>query len=71
MRLLPKFAVRRYLHPAQLISLSFALVVCAGAAIVNLGERMDVILLATLHLKEPGVPFIAVKALSEEHARIL
>jgi trk system potassium uptake protein TrkA len=40
-------------------------------AIVSLGERMDVITLAALHLKELGVPRIAVKALSEEHARIL
>ncbi|HET9529618.1 MAG TPA: TrkA family potassium uptake protein [Blastocatellia bacterium] len=41
------------------------------AAIVSLGERMDVITLAALHVKELGVPFIAVKALSEEHGRIL
>jgi trk system potassium uptake protein TrkA len=40
-------------------------------AIVSLGERMDVITLAALHLKEMGVPYIAVKALSEEHGRIL
>jgi trk system potassium uptake protein TrkA len=40
-------------------------------AIVGLGERMDVITLAALHLKEIGVPYIAVKALSEEHGRIL
>ena len=40
-------------------------------AIVGLGERMDVITLASLHLKEIGVPYIAVKALSEEHGRIL
>lgn len=40
-------------------------------AIVSLGERMDVITLAALHLKELGVPNIAVKSLSEEHGRIL
>ena len=40
-------------------------------AIVSLGERMDIITLAALHLKEIGVPYIAVKALSEEHGRIL
>lgn len=40
-------------------------------AIVSLGERMDVITLAALHLKEMGVPYVAVKALSEEHGRIL
>ena len=41
------------------------------AAIISLGGRMDVILLAALHVLELGVPFIAVKALSEEHGRIL
>jgi trk system potassium uptake protein TrkA len=40
-------------------------------AIVGLGERLDIITLAALHLKEIGVPYIAVKALSEEHGRIL
>jgi trk system potassium uptake protein len=40
-------------------------------AIVSLGERLDVITLCALHLKELGVPYIAVKALSEEHGRIL
>ena len=40
-------------------------------AIVSLGERMDVITLAALHLKEIGVPYIAVKSLSEDHGRIL
>jgi trk system potassium uptake protein TrkA len=43
----------------------------ADAAIISLGERMDVITLAALHVKEMGVPFVAVKALSEEHGRIL
>ncbi|HWP44385.1 MAG TPA: TrkA family potassium uptake protein [Blastocatellia bacterium] len=41
------------------------------AAIISLGGRMDIITLAALHVKEIGVPFIAVKALSEEHGRIL
>lgn len=41
------------------------------AAIISLGERMDVITLAALHCKELDVPFIAVKALSEDHGRIL
>ncbi len=40
-------------------------------AIVSLGGRMDVITLAALHIREIGVPYIAVKALSEEHGRIL
>jgi trk system potassium uptake protein TrkA len=54
--------------PHALVSLGLAEV---DVAIVSLGERMDVITLAALHLKELGVPFIAVKALSEEHGRIL
>jgi trk system potassium uptake protein TrkA len=41
------------------------------AAIISLGERMDIITLAALHVKELNVPLIAVKALSEEHGRIL
>lgn len=41
------------------------------AAIISLGERMDVITLAALHVKELGVPYIAVKALSEDHGKIL
>ena len=40
-------------------------------AIVSLGQRSDIVTLAALHLKEIGVPHIAVKALSEEHGRIL
>jgi trk system potassium uptake protein TrkA len=40
-------------------------------AVVSLGGRMDVILLTALHLVEMGVPYVVVKALSEEHARIL
>lgn len=41
------------------------------AAIISLGGRMDVITLAALHVRELGVPHVAVKALSEEHGRIL
>jgi trk system potassium uptake protein len=41
------------------------------AAIISLGERMDVSTLAALHVRELGVPFVAVKAVSEEHGRIL
>ena len=51
-----------------LVSLGLAEV---DVAIVSLGERLDIITLAALHLKEIGVPYIAVKALSEEHGRIL
>lgn len=40
-------------------------------AVISLGERMDIITLAALHLKELAVPYVAVKALSEEHGRIL
>jgi trk system potassium uptake protein len=43
----------------------------ADAAIISLGERMDVIILAALYVKELGVPYIAVKALSEDHGKIL
>jgi trk system potassium uptake protein TrkA len=43
----------------------------ADVAIISLGERMDIITLAALHVKELGVPYIAVKALSEDHGRIL
>lgn len=41
------------------------------AAIISLGGRMDVITLAALHVIELGVPHVAVKALSEDHGRIL
>lgn len=40
-------------------------------AIVSLGGRMDVSMLTALHLVEMGIPHIVVKALSEEHGRIL
>lgn len=41
------------------------------AAIISLGERMDVITLAALHLKELGVPYLIVKAISNDHEKIL
>lgn len=41
------------------------------AAIISLGGRMDVITLAALHVVDLGVPRVAVKALSEDHGRIL
>lgn len=40
-------------------------------AIVSLGEKMDVITLVALYLIELGVPHIAVKAITEDHAKIL
>jgi trk system potassium uptake protein len=54
--------------PQALVNLGLADV---DVAIVSLGERLDIITLAALHLKEIGIPYIAVKALSEEHGRIL
>jgi trk system potassium uptake protein len=41
------------------------------AAIISLGSRMDVIVLAALQFIELGVPFVAVKALTEDHGKIL
>lgn len=41
------------------------------AAIVSLGKKMDVITLVALYLKELDVPYIAVKALSNDHVKIL
>lgn len=40
-------------------------------AVVSMGERTDRSILATLHLKELGVRDIVVKAVSEDHGRIL
>lgn len=40
-------------------------------AVVSLGERMDRITLCSLHLKELGVPFVATKAISDNHEKIL
>lgn len=41
------------------------------AAVVSLGERVDVSSLVTLHLKELGVPRIVTKAGSEDHGKLL
>jgi trk system potassium uptake protein TrkA len=41
------------------------------AAIISLGSKMDVIILAALQFIELGVPYVAVKALSEDHGKIL
>jgi trk system potassium uptake protein TrkA len=43
----------------------------AEAVVVSLGERMDASILVTLYLKQLGVRAIVVKALSEDHAKIL
>lgn len=43
----------------------------ADAVIVSLGERLDASILATLHLKELKVQRIIVKAVSEDHGKIL
>jgi trk system potassium uptake protein TrkA len=43
----------------------------ADAVIVSLGERMDASTLVTLYLKELGVKKIVVKAVSEDHGKIL
>ncbi len=40
-------------------------------AVVSLGERMDRITLCSLHLKELGVPYVATKAISDNHEKIL
>jgi trk system potassium uptake protein TrkA len=41
------------------------------AAIISLGDKMDVIILAALQVIELGVPYVAVKALTEDHGKIL
>lgn len=41
------------------------------AAVVSLGKRMDIITLAALHVKELGIPYTIVKALSNDHEKIL
>ncbi|MDW7711155.1 MAG: TrkA family potassium uptake protein [Deferrisomatales bacterium] len=43
----------------------------ADVAIVGLGTRIDASILATLFLKELGVPEVVAKAVSRDHARIL
>lgn len=40
-------------------------------AIISLGNKMDPSILAALHLRSLGVPNIYVKAISDDHARIL
>lgn len=43
----------------------------ADAVIVSLGERMDASILVTLYLRQLGVGVIVVKAMSEDHAKVL
>jgi trk system potassium uptake protein TrkA len=43
----------------------------SDAVVVSLGERMDASTLVTLYLKELGVKEIVVKAVSEDHGKIL
>jgi trk system potassium uptake protein TrkA len=40
-------------------------------AVVSMGEKMDSSILIALHLKEMGVPEIWVKAINEDHGKIL
>lgn len=41
------------------------------AAVVSLGDRLDATILCVLHLKSMGVSQICVKALSDDHERVL
>lgn len=43
----------------------------SDAVVVSLGERMDASILVTLYLKELGVKHIVVKAVSQDHAKVL
>jgi trk system potassium uptake protein len=43
----------------------------SDAVVVSLGERMDASILVTLYLRELGVKKIVVKAVSEDHGKIL
>ena len=43
----------------------------SDAVVVSLGERMDASILVTLYLRELGVREIVVKAVSEDHGKIL
>jgi len=43
----------------------------SDAVVVSLGERMDASILVTLYLRELGVKEIVVKAVSEDHGKIL
>ena len=54
--------------PANLRALDLAR---ADAAVVSLGDRMDASILVTLYLKELGLRKIVVKAISEDHAKVL
>ena len=40
-------------------------------AVVSLGEKLDASILATLYLKEMGIREIVVKALTDDHAKVL
>ncbi|MDH3975762.1 MAG: TrkA family potassium uptake protein [Deltaproteobacteria bacterium] len=40
-------------------------------AVVSLGEKLDASILVTLYLKEMGISQIVVKALTDDHARVL
>lgn len=40
-------------------------------AVVSLGEKLDASILVTLHLKEMGIKQIVVKALTDDHAKVL
>jgi trk/ktr system potassium uptake protein len=43
----------------------------ADAAVVSLGQRMDASILVTLYLRELGLKEIVVKAISEDHGKVL
>jgi trk system potassium uptake protein TrkA len=43
----------------------------ADAVVVSLGERMDASILVTLYLRELGVKNVVVKAVSEDHEKVL
>ena len=43
----------------------------ADAVVVSLGERMDASILVTLYLRELGLKEIVVKAISEDHGKVL
>jgi len=54
--------------PEALAALGINEVDCA---IISLGDKIDLSILVTLHLKEMGVPEIVVKAATPEHGKIL
>lgn len=54
--------------PEALAALGINEVDCA---IISLGDKIDLSILVTLHLKEMGVPEIVVKATTPEHGKIL